>query len=322
MNRNHPRPSILQLFDPLSSRDTHSPESDKENTLPDSDFFPQTYVKHPSPVRLTRRLVEVGDVTVVELEVTAGDGDDLDEEAEEDGEEDTVGPRPLFTPRTPLGDVTFDRERTPMRSKMYRRKANPPVATVLDDVPGDYAFASVMTAVNAPGTTFGGSKVTPSVVISSAEESPSSSIGDADTLSTSLATLSLPTPTGSLIADTTIAFPTPSEASASLLVPVAQGPPPTASMVSFDMDRSSADLQSSFVLHMNMSSAETSFDLLNDKISFFGPGDEESFDMGGALGSVSEEGGKENGSLLALIPFLQLIYHRHELYIPVPLQRA
>ncbi|KAJ7751228.1 hypothetical protein DFH07DRAFT_826593 [Mycena maculata] len=289
---NHPRPSILQLFDPLSSRDIHSPESDKENTLPDSDFFPQTYVKHPSPVRLTRRLVEVGDVTVVEFEVAGGEGDRHqaveEEEGEGEGDEnDTVGLRSLPSPRTPLGDVTFDRERTPMRSKMYRRKANPTTSAGSDAVPDDFAFASVSNAVNASGAAFGGPSAAPSVVISAAEDSPSSSVGDTDALSTSLATLSLSTPTGSLIADTTMAFPTPSEASTSLLVPVAQPLPPPASIASFDIDRSSADLHSSFALHMNMNS-ESSFDLLNDKISFFGQGCEESFDMGG-LGLISEE---------------------------------
>ncbi|KAJ7446399.1 hypothetical protein B0H11DRAFT_377224 [Mycena galericulata] len=288
---NRPRPSILQLFDPLSSRDTNSPESDKENTVPDSEFFPQTFVKHPSPVRLTRRLIEVGDATV--LEATGEEGSVCGEEMKED-EEDTVGPHPLSSPRTPLGDVTFDRERTPMRSKMYRRKANPTTTAILDGAPDDYAFASVIDAVNASGATFDASTVAPSVVISSAEDSPSSSVGDTDTLSTSVATLSLATPTGSLIADTIMTFPTPSEPSTSLLVPVAQPPHQATSIASFDMDRSSTDLQSSFALHMNMDSADSSFDLLNDRISFLGHGDEESFDTGAVGNATSEEGSKDN----------------------------
>ncbi|KAJ7161325.1 hypothetical protein C8R43DRAFT_992404 [Mycena crocata] len=292
-----PRPSILQLFDPLSRDTTQSPDSDKENTLPDSDLFLQIHVKHPSPVRLTRRLVEVGDVTV-EFQDSGGDDDEGVEkndndgvEEDEDDENDTIGFHPPPSPRTPLGDVTFDRERTPMRSKMYRRKLDISPTAGSNPPPENYAFASVINAVNASGATFGGSVINPTVVICSPDDSPSS--GDTDALSTSLATLSLATPTGSLIADTTMAFPTPSEGT-SLLVPIVQAP---RSMVSLDLDRSSADLQSSFALHMEMNS-ETSFDLLNDRISFFGQCDEESFEMmQGELGPVSAaENCKESDS--------------------------
>ncbi|KAJ7926035.1 hypothetical protein B0H13DRAFT_1110338 [Mycena leptocephala] len=278
---NRPRPSILQLFDPLSTRDAHSPDSDKENSFPDSDFFPQTHAQHTIPVRLTRRLVEVGDVTV-DIE---GDDKDGDEEDEED-ENDTIGLYPPPSPRTPLGDVTFDRERTPMRCKTYRRKAKAGEMAVSNLAPDNYPFASVMNAVNASGATFSGSRATPSVVICPPEETYPSPNSDTDTLSTSLATLSLATPTGSLIADTTMAFPTPSEASTSFLIPVAQAPP--ASIASFNLDQSSSDLQTSFALHMNVNSDE-SFDLLNDQISFLGQSDEESFDMGRELGSISEQ---------------------------------
>ncbi|KAJ6504367.1 hypothetical protein DFH09DRAFT_1289419 [Mycena vulgaris] len=284
---NRPRPSVLQLFDPLSTRDAHSPESDKENSLPDSDFFPhwQTHVKHLSPVRLTRRLVEVGDVTV-DLD-GVGDGDGLQDgdgaEEDEDDENDTIGLPAPATPRTPLGDVTFDRERTPMRSKMYRRKPNvsPVVPNPARD---DCAFASVVDTTNASDATLD-SNGAPSVVIFSPDDSPSSSNGDA--LSTFLATPALVTPTGSLIADTTLAFPTPSEASTSLIVPNSQPSPlPSAS---FNPDRSSADLHSSFAWHMDMNSAESSFDLLNDKISFLGHSDEDSYYVEGGLGPVSEQ---------------------------------
>ncbi|KAJ7040360.1 hypothetical protein C8F04DRAFT_1391837 [Mycena alexandri] len=286
---NRPRPSVLQLFDPLTTRDAHSPDSDKENTLPDFDFFPQTWVQHPSPVRLTRRLVEVGDVTV-----DAAEDNENAAGEEEDDENDTVGIHPLSSPRTPLGDVTFDRERTPMRSKMYRRKAAAGEMAVSNAATDDYAFASVMGAVTASGGTL---DEAPLVVICPPEDNHSSPASDTDILSASLATLSLATPTGSLIADTTMAFPTPSEASPLLLLPIM--PPPSsesASTTSFNFDRSSADLQTSFALHMNMNSDDTSFDLLNDRISFLGFGDEESFDMGKqldpipGLGEVEETG--------------------------------
>ncbi|KAJ6575373.1 hypothetical protein B0H19DRAFT_1230936 [Mycena capillaripes] len=283
-----PRPSVLQLFDPLSSRDAHSPDSDKENSYPDSDFFPKTYVQHPGPVRLTRRLVDVGDVTV-----DAGGYDDGLVEDEED-EDDTVGFHPPPSPRTPLADVTFDRERTPMRSKVYRRKANEDSSPA----PDSYAFESAVNVVNVSGTTFR-AQANPSVVICPPEEPHSNPVGETDVLSTSLATLSLATPTGSLIADTTMAFPTPSEASTSLHVPTIQPPPVSmTSFTSFNLDCSSADLQSSFALHMNMNSDE-SFDLLNDRISFLGQSDGESFDMGRELGSISEPEETEGTAVLA-----------------------
>ncbi|KAJ7361485.1 hypothetical protein DFH08DRAFT_375714 [Mycena albidolilacea] len=279
---NRPRPSVLQLFDPLSIRDTQSPDSDKENSSPCSDFFPQTHVQHPSPVRLTRRLIEVGDVTV-----DAGGGDDSGgEEDDEEDENDTIGRHPPSSPRTPLADVTFDRERTPMRSKTYRRKPNAGEVAVPSPALDNYAFAAVIDAVNASGATFGDSHAAPPVVISPPEEDDSSPNGSTDTVSASLATLSLATPTGSLITDTTMAFPTPSEPSPSLLAPSIQPPPQV--MSSFSLDCSSADLQSSFALHMNMNS-ETSFDLLNDRISFLGHNDEESFDMEKELGPISEQ---------------------------------
>ncbi|KAJ6621122.1 hypothetical protein B0H10DRAFT_2215387 [Mycena sp. CBHHK59/15] len=85
-----------------------------------------------------------------------------------------------------------------------------------------------------------------------------------------------------------MAFPTPSEASSSLPVPTARPRPPSASAMSLQhMDRLSVDLHSSFALHIN--SPETSFDLLNDKISFFGQDGEETFDMEGVLRSIHEE---------------------------------
>ncbi|KAF9243535.1 hypothetical protein BU15DRAFT_72199 [Melanogaster broomeanus] len=99
---NHPRYSVLSLFDPLTGstatpkRDTTTPSpdsgSDKENALPpsrtttnyyESDtltmtaFFNRTYntqptSKHYSPVALRKRLIDVGEVTV-----TVDDASDL-----------------------------------------------------------------------------------------------------------------------------------------------------------------------------------------------------------------------------------------------------
>ncbi|KAJ7293080.1 hypothetical protein C8J57DRAFT_1268067 [Mycena rebaudengoi] len=266
-----PRPSVLELFDPLSGRDANSPESDKENSLP--DFFTQSCLKQQSPVRLTRRLVEVGDVTA---EFDEGDSDEADEVEGGDDEDDTVGWYPPSTPRTPLADIAFDRELTPMRSKMYRRNA---VASI---TAAPTSPNSAINTADGSGGIPGSSHIAPSVIVCSPDESPTNSLGEADALSASLATLSLATPTGSLITDTTMAFPTPSEASYSLHVPTLQ---PHSTSTPQYMDRSSVDLQSSFALHLH--SPEISFDLLNDRISFLGLG--ESFDMESGLESITEE---------------------------------
>ncbi|KAJ7246268.1 hypothetical protein B0H12DRAFT_1235552 [Mycena haematopus] len=267
---NRPRPSVLQLFDPLSAQPS---DGDKENSFPYFDFF-TPYVEPPLPVRLTRRLVEVGDVTV---EAGGEDGGRDDEDEENENDTIRVDHQPPSSPRTPLADVTFDRERTPMRSKIYRRKAN--AGEVCNPASNNYAFASVLDAVDA---TVGGSYTAPSVVICPPEESNPSSNGNTDTLLISLATPSLATPTGSLIADTTLAFPTPSEASLSLLVPIIH--PPQA-MAALNVDCSSTDLHSSFGNFL------------------LGDGDEESFDMGKELVPIPEtevlEEAGENSELLA-----------------------
>ncbi|KAF7337463.1 J domain-containing protein [Mycena sanguinolenta] len=166
--------------------------------------------------------------------------------------------------------------------KCTKRKAH--VDETSNPASDNHASASFLDAVDA---TVRGSYAAPAVVICPPEESDSSPNGNTDTLSTSLATLSLANPTGSLMADTTMAFPTPSDSEAwpSLLVPAVH-PPHT--MASFNPDCSSADLHSSFALQMN-TSCETSFDLLNDKISFLETGYEESFDMGRDLVPIPEK---------------------------------
>ncbi|KAJ7193359.1 hypothetical protein GGX14DRAFT_589276 [Mycena pura] len=280
MNANGPRPSILQLFDPLSSRDTHSPDSDKENAAPVySGFFPKPLYQHPSHagVRLTRRLVDVGDVTV-QLDDVAECADEGRDEYEggNDSEDDTVRQRlPSLppSPRTPLGDVTSDRERTPVRSKDSGRHV----------CAGETA---------APKSAASSTSAAPCVFIHAPDDEHENSqpaVG-ADALSTCLAT-----PTGSLIADTILAFPTPSEASLSPSPSLLSLPPPPSApvpqtLLSTSSINACADLHTSFALHMDTHSDEASFDLLNDKISFLGyEGDEESFDMGSGVGWMAEK---------------------------------
>ncbi|KAK7064013.1 J domain-containing protein [Favolaschia claudopus] len=271
-----PRQSVLQLFDPLSTRDAPSPDSDKENSSPVAYLYPQYCIPHPNTVvRLTRRLVDIGETTILEEEEEQAVDEQGDVNEVDEHENDTVtGPNRPPSPRTPLADVTFDRERTPMRSKMYKRKAAPAEAVVPN------AVAHVIHEAITEGDA---TLAVPSVMISAPEENLS---GSTDSSSTSLATLPLATPTCSLLMDTAIALPTPSEASSSLLISMPPFSSQTAALV--NLDYSSGDLQTSFALHMNMN-AETSFDLLNDRISFLGLGDEASFDTGKDSGPVSQQ---------------------------------
>ncbi|KAF7311139.1 J domain-containing protein [Mycena chlorophos] len=187
---NAPRPSILLQFDPLNTADGAS-EAD--------DLFP--HPRNPSPVRLTRRLVDVGDVTAL-----------LDCEDDNDEPQDPVEHTPkghkqscLLGEGTPRANATL----------------SPPSLVVLgaDDDNDTYMPISV---------------ATPSPYIQ--------------------------TPSGSLITETILALPTPSPAP-SLLVPKVSDP------------------HASFVLHEDIEGGNNSFDLLNDKISFLGHVDDESFEM-------------------------------------------
>nr|GAT57454.1 predicted protein [Mycena chlorophos] len=187
---NAPRPSILLQFDPLNTADG-APEAD--------DLFP--HPRNPSPIRLTRRLVDVGDVTAV-----------LDHEDDNDEPQDPVEHTPkghkqscLLGEGTPRANATL----------------SPPSLVVLgaDDDNDTY------------------------MPISAATPSPY-----------------IQTPSGSLITETILALPTPSPAP-TLLVPKVSDP------------------HASFVLHADIEGGNNSFDLLNDKISFLGHVDDESFEM-------------------------------------------
>jgi len=229
-----PRNSILHLFDPLASP-PH--DSDKENS--NSSII---------PLNFTRRLVDVGDVTV---------------------QEDT-------SLRIPLADILLELDATPVaRSKSY--KHSPPPSSLPRS-----AILSVITEVNSLGTSFASPSprsrllsLPPDTTLQ--EESlsipaPHIIISSADPLSSSVATLNLDPPTGTLITDTARPFDnTPPEDSH-----LPRLRPCLPSTSSRDPNRHSIDLYSSFQLQLQ--SEETSFDLLNDRISFFAPGnDAESF---------------------------------------------
>lgn len=243
-----PRNSILNLFDPLTTptRDAPSPDSDKENSSPSAAFFGRTQ-KQPAPVLLTRRLVDVGDVTIDDpsMLMMLTDEDHL-EGADDDDDTVTISlpkvtpTRSCFAPspsttRTPLGELVLERDITPIaRTKLYKRPAPLTVApsdftTTVSDVP----FAS--TCVNNQSIT--------SLPFLHINNTPEITISPDARLPDSAPIISPPPSSKSFLR------PHPSNSS------------------SRDRNRCSIDLHASFQLHLQ--SEETSFDLLNDKVSFF-----------------------------------------------------
>ena len=152
MEISRPRPSILSLFDPLSSEldGATSSDSDKENDT--YDFFkPATLKPIYVPTRtLKRRLVDVGDITVEQPDMNALLSDELEQEISyivDDDENDTLTFRDMAkaatpkwssrhatvselpkvsSPRTPLSEISLKDELTPLaRKKPYKRQLVP-----------------------------------------------------------------------------------------------------------------------------------------------------------------------------------------------------
>jgi hypothetical protein len=295
---NRPRTSILNIFDPLASppiRDAPSPDSDKENSTP----------SHPiSPVKLTRRLVDVGDITVQDhpiLLLLNDDDDELHIHDENDLSLSSTTPRPPLkindlssSPRTPLAELPVECDTSPVaRSKTYKRSPLPP-STHPDPehvLHSGSAILSVINEVNSLGISFASpsprSRILPlpqdiddltEELLPSDTSVPQIIVSSADSLRNSVATLNLESSTSTLITDTVRPFdnapPTPPSEDPSQILPRLRLTLPKSS--SHDLNRQSIDLHSSFELHLK--SGETSFDLLNDRVSFFAPGgDAESF---------------------------------------------
>ena len=309
MEPHRPRPSILSLFDPLSL------SSNKENEfVGESSFFhtsdtcnePQHRVHIP-----TRRLIDVGDMTIdaPDMHDLLVDQDDLEHEinqsvAEEEDDNETLTfrdmakaatpkwsgrhvtsfatPKSSPTPRTPLVEISLKDEVTPVaRKKPFRRpiQAESKISRVEFDATladthritsPELSEISERTAIRNVST--------PSIEISTDEVTPEGK-SSIEGLGSSVCTLNLPTPTDTLIADTSIPHvvspPSPHTSPNTLL------PPPTHTRLRPTSNsrasprapsRYSVDLQSSFQLHL--SSSESTFDLLNEKISFFSSKDD------------------------------------------------
>lgn len=293
-----PRSSILVLFDPLSPpRDAPSPDSDKENSA---------HFTHK------RRLVDVGDVTIDDPSLLHDDHLLDDDLSFNDDENDTLTFRqmasatparlfpqspPRSNPRTPLADIALDHDSTPIaRTKVYRRPvpaAPSSLSRVVDLIPvtvapQDSPLASVINAVNSSGLSFANTPGRPTRLLDEDLGPPQIRISSPDALADSLSAMNLETPIGAPLTETTIPPPpSPPALALSVLPPQSQArlrpnPPKTSS---HDPNRSSVDLHSSF--HLQLQSTESSFDLLNDKISFFASGssmdsfldEDDSFDL-------------------------------------------
>lgn len=302
MEPHRPRPSILSLFDPLSN---------KENDfVGETSFFHSSDTRNEPQQRVhipRHRLIDVGDMTLdaPDMHDLFIDQDDLEHEinqsvAEEEDDNETLTfkdmakaatpkwsgrhvtsfttPKSSPTPRTPLVEIHPKDEATPMaRKKPFRRPIQ-----VESKNSGVDATLAVTHQPNSPEppeiseSTAIRNISTPIIEISTDETTPEGK-SSMEGLGSSVCTLNLPTPSDALIADTSIPHlvsPPSPHASTNTLLP----PPthtrlrPTSNSRASPSSRYSVDLQSSFQLHL--SSSESTFDLLNEKISFFSSKDD------------------------------------------------
>ncbi|KAJ3514404.1 hypothetical protein NLJ89_g2398 [Agrocybe chaxingu] len=315
MDATRPRPSILSLFDPLSAQSERplSPDSDKENHGEISFFHPTktSKVVHPPVDKLRRRLIDVGDVTVDEPDIRdllADEveelGEELNQQVADDDENATLTfkdmakaatpkwsgrhastlntPKSPVTPRTPLADISFKEETTPMaRKKPFKRQIAPVASKLAQAIEPS---TSEKNGLPEPSST---NPTTPECVVhnpspptieifSDKEQLLTDSQGQlksgASQLGSSVCTLDLPTSSDALLSDTPISLiispssppQTTRETSPFLSPSVGTRQKPRSPVDK--SHRHSIDLQASFQLQLN---ADTTFDLLNDRISFF-----------------------------------------------------
>ncbi|KAE9400522.1 hypothetical protein BT96DRAFT_641266 [Gymnopus androsaceus JB14] len=262
---NRPRPSILAQFDPLLSESEPEYVSDsgeefdpeKENKAPELNelsmtaFFSRTYKRdYAQPAALTKRLVDIGDVTIVET---------VEEEENDENDENGGSENALFsleTPkrsgqnasamRTPLAEITPVPEPLPKHSPsplQRQRKFHDSPTQLRSTKPDSVSFlTSLVESVNLAGKNFGHvERAAPRITVESS-------------LMATPAPFSLQASTSSQRERDEVTSNSPS-----LLAP----PLP---VTSSSNNRLSLDLHSSFNLQLQ---SETSFDLLNDRISFF-----------------------------------------------------
>jgi hypothetical protein len=295
MEFSRPRPSILSLFDPLSSEldRATSPDSDKENDT--SDFFKLAGTpKHIYSSRtLKRRLVDVGDITVEHSDMNALLYDELEQEISyivDDDENDTLTFRDMAkaatpkwssrhatvletpkvsSPRTPLSEISLKDDLTPLaRKKPYKCQLVPTTpkgseSACLVFPPSVYsgsASSRPPSYTEVPEVRVNDEPVPPSSWI------PANSLGDS---SESLfpRTLNQSIPAETLVTGTLPSSLAPAPCSAQPRIRHLSPTSPTD-----NANRYSVDLQTSFQIHFP--SHDATFDLLKDKIPFFGSGNE------------------------------------------------
>ncbi|KAK0233716.1 hypothetical protein IW262DRAFT_102816 [Armillaria fumosa] len=284
---NRPRESLLTLFDPLfgsvsqrnggdSSVELDDYDSEKENNMPLGDMSMTSFFSgslkqaFPQPAPLKRRLIDVGDVTVDNTLLMNEVLEEMGEDEESDDENGTVilGPvgktprascsvnivaTPRLNPRTPFAELRMEREVTPVAHKrlLTRQKqhTNPTTACDSATLPQS-SLSSLVDAVTSAGVSFAGSK-----------PAFSETWPDVVPVSPRMTVVAIASP----LRASPVNIPLPSSPIdiSDLDAPTPRRRPPAPIRA---RDRQSFDLQSSFQLQFD--SAESSFDLLTDKISF------------------------------------------------------
>lgn len=285
MESSRPRPSILLLFDPLSLTELDratSSDSDKENNFIDtSDSKPSFGTLnhiHVPPCTSKRRLVDIGDITVEHPDMNALLSDELEQEISfivDDDDNDTLTFRDmakaatpkwtarhatvLETPnlpllRTPLVEISLKHQLTSLaRKKPYKHQ---PVSTApKGSEPACLTFPLSIYSNDFSGCPTSSTEV-PEVRVNDEPVAPNLSE------SSSSRNLNQAMPTETLVTETlpsSLVVPVPSQRRTRHLSPTSPAD---------NANRHSVDLQTSFQIHFT--SHDTTFDLLKDKISFFG----------------------------------------------------
>ncbi|KAF4597657.1 hypothetical protein EYR40_008121 [Pleurotus pulmonarius] len=296
----HPRQSILSMFDPLNQSTSLDNNSEKENATPTraqksvdgmtmTAFFNRTYKPTLQPMQptFTRRLVDVGDVTVDEFSIMSLGLEELNEESEMDvdygdeGDTTVLAPHdlpPLVDEHTAEEPVTPKAVRSHIHEFSTHQDCTPP-ASISNEFTNyeahsghseNHASPLALPTIDAPPN---------HLTIPLPDSSPPSP----EALFNPVITISSP-----VAASPTHCFPLPvtggEEGDLPVILPTSSSltlrPRKPTDIAIDDPRRCSVDLQQSFCLQMQ--EVDSSFDLLNDKISFFasagGPGMETSFD--------------------------------------------
>ncbi|KAA1477152.1 hypothetical protein DENSPDRAFT_573352 [Dentipellis sp. KUC8613] len=286
---NRPRESVLSLFDPLSSsngvatprRDVHSPDSgsDKENSQPAASytgdspitltkFFSRTYTRYKTlPAKLPKGgLIDFGDITITEDTDLENLDQELDQEQAREKKDEEEMPEDNSEPDE--NENENENENTPPASAPAAKQATPhrrPLADIAieDDENTPIAVNRGLNFLKPqqdtiPAPVFSESQPT-AAPVSSPLAAVINSINGTSSSTDDFSDSTACTPRISII---------PPEPSSPSPRGARARPANTTSTSSLDPRRTSVDLQSSFSMQLQCS--DSSFDLLNDKISFAG----------------------------------------------------